>query len=76
MKPKIEAERVDKAYKQFKKALNPREKEVLTKYYGLDSQVRHSLNELGETYQVTRERIRQIKVEALRKVGLKKTNKK
>ena len=72
MKPKIEAERIDKAYNRFKKALNPREKDVLTKYYGLDSQVRHSLNEIGETYQVTRERIRQIKVEALKKIGIKK----
>ncbi|MCR4261115.1 MAG: hypothetical protein NUV96_02185 [Candidatus Colwellbacteria bacterium] len=66
----IEAEIIEAAYKQFKALLTPREKEVLTRYYGIPPHVRHSLAEIGEMYQVTRERIRQIKVEALKKLKI------
>lgn len=69
---KIEAEVIEEAYKQFKAKLTPREKEVLTKYYGLDREVRHSLKEIGGVYGVTRERIRQIKVIGLQKLGINK----
>lgn len=65
---KIEAERVEKAFNQFRELLTPREQEIVMKYYGIDKAVRHSLRELGEIYRVTRERIRQIKVAALRKM--------
>ena len=64
----IEAQKIEKAYKEFKSMLNPREKEVITKYYGIDKEVRHTLAEIGEMYKVTRERVRQIKVEALTKI--------
>ena len=67
----IEAEKVEQAYKLLKTALSPREKEVITRYYGIAPHVRHSLAEIGEMYQVTRERIRQIKVEALKKLKIK-----
>jgi len=69
---KIEGERIEKAYKEFKAKLTTREKEVITRYYGIDKRVRHSLRELGEIYQVTRERIRQVKSEALKKLKIKK----
>lgn len=68
----IEAEKIAEAYKQFKTALSPREKEVITRYYGIAPHVRHTLAEIGGLYQVTRERIRQIKVEALRKLHVDK----
>jgi RNA polymerase primary sigma factor len=68
----VEAEKVRKAYRGFKDQLSPREKEVITRYYGIDEQVRHSLAEIAGMYQVTRERIRQIKVDALRKLKMKK----
>lgn len=68
---KVEAQEVEKAYKLFKTLLTQKEKEVITQYYGLDREVRHSLREIGEKYQVTRERIRQIKVDALKKLKIK-----
>ena len=68
----IEAERIAEAYKQFKKALSPREQEVITRYYGIQPHVRHTLAEIGGMYKVTRERIRQIKVDALRKLNIEK----
>jgi RNA polymerase primary sigma factor len=68
----IEAEKIEKAYKQFKASLSPREKEVIQRYYGIAPHVRHTLNEIGTMFGVTRERIRQIKVEALRKLNTAK----
>lgn len=65
------AEEVEQAYKQLKNTLTPREKDVIQRYYGIDKNVRHTLKEIGEIYQVTRERIRQIKVIALTKLGVR-----
>lgn len=67
----IEAEKVANAYREFKSKLTPREKEIVTKYYGIEKEVRHTLAELGEMQMVTRERIRQIKVIALQKLKIK-----
>ena len=69
-KPEIEAEKIEAAYKEFKSLLSPKEKEVITRYYGIDKRVRHTLAEIGEMYDVTRERVRQIKVEALTKIKI------
>lgn len=66
----IQARKVEQAYKNLKTRLSPKEKDVVASYYGLDGNVRHSLREIGEKYQVTRERIRQIKVVALRKIKI------
>jgi DNA-directed RNA polymerase sigma subunit (sigma70/sigma32) len=68
----IEAEKVEKAFKEFKTLLSQREKDVITRYYGIAPNVRHTLAEIGAIYDVTRERIRQIKVEALRKLKVEK----
>lgn len=70
-KTQIKAEIVRIAYEQNKSLLNTREKDIITKYYGISPNVRHSLAELGEQEGVTRERIRQIKVGALEKLGVK-----
>lgn len=67
----IEAERIEKAFKELKSALTPRERDIITRYYGIAPNVRHTLAEIGKKYQVTRERIRQIKVIALQKLGIK-----
>lgn len=63
------AERVKDAYVRNGSELSQREKEIVSKYYGLGGENRHTLNELGQKYGVTRERIRQIKSTALNKIG-------
>lgn len=48
--------------------LNPREKEVLRLRYGLDDGRSKTLEEIGNVFKVTRERIRQIEAKAMRKL--------
>ncbi len=48
--------------------LTPREREVLRLRYGLVDGKLHTLEEVGEAFQVTRERIRQIEAKAIRKL--------
>lgn len=45
--------------------LGEKEREVLELFFGLKNQHAHSLEEIGEKYQLTRERVRQIKDKAL-----------
>jgi len=68
---RIEGERVRDAFNKYKELLTEREVEVISRYYGIDPHVRHTLAEIGEMYGVTRERIRQIKVIALNKLKIK-----
>lgn len=48
--------------------LSPRELEVLSSYYGLNGQKALTLEEIGERYGLTRERVRQIKERAIRRL--------
>ena len=48
--------------------LTPREKDVLRLRYGLDDGRERTLEEIGKSFGVTRERIRQIETKALRKL--------
>jgi RNA polymerase primary sigma factor len=48
--------------------LSPREEEVLRMRFGLGDSGEHTLEEVGRRFSVTRERIRQIEVKALRKL--------
>ena len=48
--------------------LSPREIEVLSSYYGLNGHSALNLEEIGEMYGLTRERVRQIKERALRRL--------
>ena len=50
------------------KTLTPREEKVLCLRYGLTDGKMHTLEEVGEKFNVTRERIRQIEAKALRKL--------
>ncbi len=48
--------------------LSPREESVLRKRFGIGSENEHTLEEVGQYFNVTRERIRQIEAKALRKL--------
>lgn len=48
--------------------LSPREVQVLSSYYGLNGQKALTLEEIGELYELTRERVRQIKERAIRRL--------
>ncbi len=54
--------------RQVLDSLNEREREVLAMRFGLTDGRSHTLEEVGEAFGVTRERIRQIEVKALRKL--------
>jgi RNA polymerase primary sigma factor len=47
------------------RSLSEKERDVLELFFGLKHQHAHSLEEIGEKYQLTRERVRQIKDKAL-----------
>ncbi|TSD67326.1 sigma-70 family RNA polymerase sigma factor [Inquilinus sp. KBS0705] len=58
----------DSLTQEIKRSLNilaDREKQVLILFFGLNNIAAHSLEEIGEKYQLTRERVRQIKDKAL-----------
>jgi RNA polymerase primary sigma factor len=48
--------------------LSEREQKILNMRFGLEDGVSHTLEEVGKTFGVTRERIRQIEAKALEKV--------
>jgi RNA polymerase primary sigma factor len=50
-------------------SLSPRERQVLELRYGLDGQHPRTLDEVGQAFNVTRERIRQIQNKSLKKLG-------
>ena len=51
--------------------LSPREQEVLSLRFGLSDDAPRTLEEIGQRYRLTRERIRQIEAEALKKLRKK-----
>lgn len=56
--------------------LKDREREVIKLYFGIDCEYALTLNEIGEEFQLTRERIRQIKENAIRRLSHKSRSKK
>ena len=48
--------------------LAPRERQVLACYFGLDGETQINLEEIGERFDLTRERVRQIKERAIRRL--------
>jgi RNA polymerase primary sigma factor len=53
---------------QVLRSLTPREERVIKMRFGLEDGSEHTLEEVGQSFQVTRERIRQIEAKALRKL--------
>src|SRR5665213_22603 len=53
---------------QVLRTLTPREELVIKMRFGLEDDSEHTLEEVGQSFQVTRERIRQIEAKALRKL--------
>src|SRR6056297_3997238 len=60
---------------QALKSLPDRESEVIRLYYGLGERTPKSLSEIGELFDLTRERVRQIREKAIRKLRRKSQNK-
>jgi RNA polymerase primary sigma factor len=50
------------------KALTPREEKIIKMRFGLEDGSQHTLEEVGQTFALTREPIRQIEAKALRKL--------
>ena len=48
--------------------LSPRESDVVKLYYGIGAQQTMTLAEIGQTVDLTRERVRQIREKAIRKL--------
>jgi len=54
--------------REILKTLTPREEKVLKMRFGIDVASEHTLEEVGRDFSVTRERIRQIEVKAIKKL--------
>ena len=62
----IESER--EAIQRSLEVLNEKERQILNFYFGLDSNHSYTLEEIGYMLDMTRERVRQIKDKALKKL--------
>lgn len=67
IEPNREIERAE-AIKFLMEYLNQRERNIITKYYGLDGNKPKTLEEIGMEYGLTKERIRQIKNTSFKKM--------
>ena len=70
--PKPDAELIDESLKEeieeILKTLNRREAKIVKLYYGIAGEKPHTLEEIGTEFKLTRERVRQIKEKALRRL--------
>jgi RNA polymerase primary sigma factor len=65
---KIMSESLSKEITANLNMLAPRERMVLASYFGLDGEKQLNLEEIGERFDLTRERVRQIKERAIRRL--------
>ena len=65
---KIMSESLSEEVVQGLNTLAPRERTVLACYFGLDGEPQLNLEEIGERFDLTRERVRQIKERAIRRL--------
>ena len=54
--------------KKLLTTLNPRTREIVVNRYGLEKENRMTLEAIGKTYDITRERVRQIKEKAIHRL--------
>jgi RNA polymerase primary sigma factor len=68
--PNIQAARnlLRERFKDILADLTPREQKILAMRFGLEDSITHTLEEVGQEFGVTRERIRQIEAKALQKI--------
>ncbi len=68
--PSVEAARnlLKERLAEISSELTPRERKILGLRFGIDDNITHTLEEVGEEFGVTRERIRQIQAKALEKI--------
>lgn len=64
----IQTEKREFLYKAIQKCLRPREVQIMTMRYGLKDGIGTTLAEIGDMYGITRERVRQIEMSAMRKL--------
>jgi len=63
--------------KEIERSLNildEKERDVISLFFGLESEEPYTLEEIGEKYDLSRERVRQIKEKALKKLRLRSTS--
>jgi len=68
-------ESLSKELNQVLTTLSLRESQVLSMHYGLNGKPRMTLNDIGEEFNLTRERVRQIKEKAIKKLQHKNRSK-
>ncbi len=68
--PSLQAARnlLKKRLDEISESLTPREKRILAMRFGLEDNIIHTLEEVGQEFGVTRERIRQVQAKALEKI--------
>jgi RNA polymerase primary sigma factor len=67
---RIAQERMRAQISRLLATLGPREKDVVRLRFGLDGSSEHTLQEIGDIYSISRERVRQIEQETLRKLAV------
>tara|TARA_B100000965_G_scaffold189194_1_gene157932 strand:- start:473 stop:1672 length:1200 start_codon:yes stop_codon:yes gene_type:complete len=67
---------LEKEVKDALETLKDREKDVIRMYFGIDREYALTLNEIGDEFGLTRERVRQIKEKAIRRLRHRSRSKK
>ena len=65
---KVDVYKLEEATRKVLATLTPREERVLRMRFGIGEHSDHTLEEVGQDFEVTRGRIRQIEAKALRKL--------
>ena len=72
----LQMDSLEQEVKDALETLKDREKDVIRMYFGIDREYALTLNEIGEEFGLTRERVRQIKEKAIRRLRHRSRSKK